>query len=78
MTRTLWHGCTGSVGARVVKEDVYVSVCGGVVVVVGLLRANRVLFASPERQDLIWRVPRPLFPTICLLHCQGGGERGEL
>lgn len=51
---------------------VCVCLCGG-----GLLRAKRVLFASPERQDLIWRVPQPLFPTLCMLHCQEGGERGD-
>ncbi|KAK1897114.1 Chaperone protein HtpG, partial [Dissostichus eleginoides] len=27
---------------------------------------------GPERLDLIWRVPQPLFPTICMLHCQEG------
>lgn len=33
-----------------------------------------------ERRDLIWRVPRLLFPTLCMLHCQEGrewGMRGE-
>lgn len=29
MTHTLWHGCTGSVGVRVVKEDVcvFMTIC---------------------------------------------------
>lgn len=29
---------------------------------------------GPERRDVIWRVPRPLFPTLCMVHCQEGGE----
>lgn len=87
MSHGLWHGCSGSAGVRVVWADVYVCVCESVSACrVGCGGSDMPswpclhLRRGPEKQDLIWRVPWPLFPTICMLHCQerGGAQRGEL
>lgn len=74
MTRTLRHG---SVRVRVVGEDVCMCVyVGGVAACQqGPVCISR---EAQRGKDLIWRVPQPLFPTICMLHCQEGGERGDL
>lgn len=73
MTCTLWHGCTGQLGVTVVKEDVFVCCCC-CMPTGSCLHPHR----GPEKQDLIWRVPLPLFPTLCMLHCQEGGGGGDL